>query len=681
MQNYLKKQQIKACVLSLFELLAIICLFLVVRLEYIKNNDLIISALIALNALVVLVNFFFLIIVLVRISNSKQKSDIVTSDILGEEISEIYRFGKIGIVITDDNNKIIWTNDWLPNSQLELIDKDVFAWQKDLEKLINVDYANKANKERKNEPTCKVVINNSTYEVRCIKGPHVFLFKDITEVETVNKYASDHLPAIGVLMLDNYSDIAASSDDLSMNMKIAQIHNLIAEYSKEFNLYVKKFRADSYLIVCTNNSYRRMLADKFSIVQKIKNVENDDRQVITASIGFSVGVDDYIKLSEKANEALNFALSRGGDQSVIAAFGENFKFFGGTTEAKESNNSKVEMRSLSQSLETLIKNHEEIYIMGHTFADFDAIGSALGLYYFASHFDKKVKIIYNEDLVESKTKDAFKKLFTRPEISQLTVSPSDAFKLKRAKSLLILTDVHSYDLFMAPEVVEKASSVAIIDHHRRSEKAYENPAFSCAKPYASSASELVAEMLRYNNSRIEIPEKVATMMLAGIILDTNHYRNKTSQSTYDASLILKEYGANNDICDSFFKEDYNEFALRTKILATGISPAYGVQIYFYDGEPISKTVLAVVAQHGLTIKDVNATFVVGRIETNKVGVSARSDGTVNCQLLLEKMQGGGHFAAAATQLVDKSVDEVVEQLKEVLNQYLDEARAAPGSED
>lgn len=679
MQNYIKKQQIKVALLSLFEAILLLVLFLISKSETIEFDFT--YFLIGLGAFFVLINFLYTIFILVKISKSKRKSDIVTSDILGEEIEEIYKFGKIGIVITDDKNKIIWTNDWIPNSQFELIDKDIFAWQKDLEKLVITDYSKKAKDHKKEIPIVKININNVTYEVRCIKGPHVFLFKDISEMETISKYSNDHLPAIGVIMLDNYSDVSASSDDLAMNIKMAQIHNLIAEYAKEYNLLVKKFRADSYLVLCTNESYRKMLADKFSIVSKIKAVESEDGQSITASIGFSVGVDDYVKLSEKANEALNFALSRGGDQSVIAAFGENFKFFGGTTEAKGSNNSRVEMRSLSKSLESLIKNHEEIYIMGHTYADFDAIGSALGLYYFASHFDKKVKIIFNEDLVESKTKSAFKKLFNKNEIAQLTISPSDAFKSKKVKSLLIFTDVHSYDLFMAPEVVEKASSVAIIDHHRRSEKCYENPSFSCTKPYASSASELVAEMIRYNESRIEIPEKVATMMLAGIILDTNHYRNKTSQSTYDASLILKEYGANNDICDSFFKEDYNEFALRTKILATGFSPEYGIQVYFYDGEPISKTVLAVVAQYGLTIKDINATFVVGRIETNKIGVSARSDGTVNCQLLMEKMHGGGHFAAAATQIENKTVEEVVDSLKEVLDQYLDEARASSLSED
>lgn len=680
MHSYIKKQQIKGAVLSLFEVLILVALFLITRTDYVKDFDFT-YILIGLSAAFVLLDFFFIVLVLIKISNSKQKSDITTSDILGEEIAEIYKFCKLGIIITDDKNKIIWTNDWLPNSQFELIDKDVFAWQKDLEKLVIIDYSKKNNSDKKDNLSVKIAINNVTYEVRYIKGPHVFLFKDISEVEIVNKYSNDHLPAIGVLMLDNYSDVSSSSDDLAMNVKMAQVHNLIGEYAKEFNLLIKKFRADSYLVLCTNESYRKMLVDKFSIVQKIKNIDSEDGQFITASIGFSVGIDDYQKLSEKANEALNFALSRGGDQSVIAAFGENFKFFGGTTEAKGSKNSKVEMRSLSKSLESLIKNHDEVYIMGHTFADFDAIGSALGLYYFASHFDEKVKIIYNEDLVESKAKDAFKKLFSKAEIAQITISPSEAFKVKKAKSLLILTDVHSYDLFMAPELVEKASSVAIIDHHRRSEKCYEKPVFSCTKPYASSASELVAEMVRYNSSRIELPEKVATMMLAGIILDTNHYRNKTSQSTYDASLILKEYGANNDICDSFFKEDYNEFALRTKILATGFSPKYGIQVYYYDGEPISKTVLAVVAQHGLTIKDINATFVVGRIETNKVGVSARSDGTVNCQFLLEKMQGGGHFAAAATQLENKSVEEVVNLLKEVLEQYLDEARAAPLTED
>ena len=253
MQNYIKKQQIKVALLSLFEAILLLVLFLVSKSE---TNDFDFTyILIGLGAFFVLINFLYTIFILVKISKSKKKSDVITSDILGEEIDEIYKFGKIGIVITDDNNKIIWTNDWLPNSQFELIDKDIFAWQKDLEKLVTIDYSKKAKDSKKESQVVKININNVTYEVRCIKGPHVFLFKDISEMETINKYSNDHLPAIGVIMLDNYSDVSASTDDLTMNIKMAQIHNLIAEYAKEYNLLIKKFRADSYLVLCTNESY------------------------------------------------------------------------------------------------------------------------------------------------------------------------------------------------------------------------------------------------------------------------------------------------------------------------------------------------------------------------------------------------------------------------------------------
>ena len=682
MQNYLRRQTLKACILSLLELIALAGVFVFMKLDLLEKY--LMDLLIALNAVFIIVNLFHLIIVISKISKSKQKSDVKAIDILGEEIDEVYKFGKIGIIVTDDSDRIIWTNDWMENSQALLIDKDIFAWQKELKRLVK-----KENKRENIElgivetlpESVKITVNNSQYEVRCIKGTHVYILKDISELETIHKFSRDHSPAIGILTIDNYSDVASRSDDLSINTKMSQIHNLIAEYAKEFNLLIKKFRVDSYLVLCTHESYEKMLEDKFSIVQKIKNVESDDRQVLTASFGFSTGSDDYNKLSDMSNASLNFALSRGGDQAVVSVYGENYKFFGGKSEAKETV-SNVEMRTISHSLEALVKNYQEIYIMGHKNADFDAIGGALGLYCFASRFDKKVKIIYDDDLVEKKTKDAFKKLFTKEEITNMTIAPEDAFKIKRNKSLLILVDVHGYDQFMSPEIVEKASAVAIIDHHRRSEKCYEKPVLSFIKPYASSASEIVTEMIRYSNSRIEVPEKVATMMLAGITLDTNHYRQKTGQTTYDASLVLKSYGADNDVCDSFFKEDYNEFALRTKILSNGFSPYYGIHVYVYDdNDPIDKTALAIVAQYGLGIKEVNATFVVGKIDTNKVGVSARSDGTVNCQVLLEKMNGGGHFAAAATQITGASVKEVVETLKEVLDQYLDEAKASPKMED
>ena len=195
-------------------------------------------------------------------------------------------------------------------------------------------------------------------------------------------------------------------------------------------------------------------------------------------------------------------------------------------------------------------------------------------------------------------------------------------------------------------------------------------------PAASSASELIAELIRYNDKRLEVSERVASLMLAGILLDTNYYRNKTGQRTYDASLILKECGADNLVADSFLKEEFEEYALKVKIMATAITPHFGVVLCRADNEDIiDRTMLAIVAQDTLQIKGVNACFVVGRTDAKSCSISARSDGTINVQYLMEKLGGGGHFAAAAVQMDNKNVEEGIEELKEVLNLYLSEARA------
>lgn len=243
--------------------------------------------------------------------------------------------------------------------------------------------------------------------------------------------------------------------------------------------------------------------------------------------------------------------------------------------------------------------------------------------------------------------------------------------------MLILTDVHRPSITMNPKIVESAVKVAIVDHHRRGEEFVEKPAFSHIEPSASSASELVAELIRYNEKRMIIPPRIATMMLSGILLDTNYYRNKTGPRTYDASLILKEFGADNPTADSFLKEEFEEYALKMKIMATAKTPYFGIIVCQADDEDIiERSTLAICAQEALQIKGINACFVVGRIEQKKVGISARSDGSINVQLLMEKIGGGGHFASAATQFDNKSIKDVYEILLKTFDLYLNDARAS-----
>ncbi len=668
MQDYLKKKAIQFCVLFLIQLIGYAVLFVFVQLNYFEEY--LTDIMIALSTIFFILDLIFVMWFLFHISKARAKSDVKAIDIVGKDIHEIYTFGKLGIVITDENHKIFWTNEWFPRSSSLLIDKDIFVWQPDLIELMNQS----KNEDSSHKEPKKIKINSQIYEVEFIQNARIFLFKDITDIESISKFSNDHSPAVGIIAIDNYSDIAALLDDVTINDMLASVHKIVANYAKKYNLLVRKFRTDSYIVLCTRASYERMYEDKFSVVQKVHDeVESGDND-LTISIGFSVGFDDYVKLSDMASAALDVALSRGGDQTVISPYGGNFIFFGGKSEAK-SKRSRVRSRVLSQSLMALIEDAEDIYIMGHMDADLDALGSCLGLYCFATRSGKKAHIVYEEDLIEAKTRKAFKKTFTKEEIKELTVTPQEALRMMKKESLLILTDVHRPSICLSREVVEKAKNIAIIDHHRRAEEFIDKPLFVHIEPSASSASELVAELIRYNEHHIEIPPHYATMMLAGIFLDTNFYRQKTSARTYDASLILKEYGADNQIADDFLKEEYEEYALKTRIMSNSSTPYYGVIISLADANDIiDRTILAIVAQETLSIKGVNACFVIGRTGEKEIRISSRSDGTINCQMLLEKLGGGGHYTASAAAFQEKTIEEVNEMLRNVLDQYLADAR-------
>ncbi len=665
MQDYLKKKAFYALLLSLIEIISITIIFILKHTNVVKP-DMLMDYLIIITGTCIFVNLFFILIVFSLISKAKTRTDVNAIDIVGSDIQEIYKFGMLGIIIVDEKNKIIWTNDWFPNSQSLLIDKELFKLMPDL---IQLTYEQEENKKKER---VVITINNRQYEASYKKTANMFILKDVSSLESITAYNINHSPVLGIISIDNYADIAAVLDDIALNDMLSSAQKQIVEYAKENDVCLRKFRADSFMAICTHESFEKMIKDRFSIIQKVREQTNNGYE-LTLSIGFAEGFDDYNKLSEMASASLNLALSRGGDQAVVFPYGKNYVFFGGKSEAKSKRN-QSRIRVLSQSLTAIINESENVFIMGHSNADFDAIGSALGLYCFVKAFNKKVYIVYDENLIEAKARRAFKQSFSKDDINLMTITPLEAQKLVKSNSLLILTDVHSPKMCMSKELVESFKKFAVIDHHRRSEEFVDKPLFVHIEPSASSASELVTELIRYNQSRIEIPSKIATMMLAGILLDTNHYRNKIGTITYDASLILKEYGANNNDADNFLKVEYNEYVLKTKIMASSYSPYTGIIVATSDDEDIiDRSMLAIVAQETLEIKGIKACFVIGRIDEKIIGISCRSDGTVNCQMLMEKLNGGGHYAAAATAIPDKTVADVHEMLKDLLEQHLNDA--------
>ena len=660
MQNKLKKYMMIAFWLFFVQLALITSLYI---LYVIEGNDLLVRILLSTLTGSIFIDLVYVWVVLSKISHSRMKNDVSAVDIVGDDIQDVYTFAQIGLILIDDKDTVIWVNDWFEDEQINIVDSNIYEWKEELSKL--------------NEGAESVTVehDNRMYDVKFLKDARLFIFKDVTDFKTISAFSKAHAPMVGIITIDNYQDFASLVDDVKANDILASVQKIIVNYAKKYNLLIKKYRSDSYFLYGNYEQYEKMVADRFSLINEVREENSDEEYELTLSIGISIGLNDVVKLNELATSALDVALSRGGDQVVISPYGENLIFIGGRSEAKVKRN-RVKIRVLSRSIETLIKDSSNVLIMGHKDMDLDALGSALGLYYFSKECGKQTKIIYDEKFVESKTRKAFKQMFTSQEIKEMTISSKEALEEQKYTTLLILSDVHRPSITMNPKIVESALKVAIVDHHRRGEEFVEKPAFSHIEPSASSASELVAELIRYNEKRMIIPNKIATMMLSGILLDTNYYRNRTGPRTYDASLILKEFGADNAQADSFLKEEFEEYALKMKIMSSAVTPYFGIIVCKADEEDvIDRTTLAVCAQEALQIKGINACFVIGRIEQKKVGISSRSDGTINVQLLMEKLGGGGHFSGAATQFDNLTIKEVSDQLLNVLDLYLNDARA------
>jgi c-di-AMP phosphodiesterase-like protein len=621
---------------------------------------------IALIAVWGFLDILFVVIAVAAIGRTRQQTDLRAADIIGTDIQEAYNFGMIGMAVVTDEQIVLWTNELFEDRQIKIIDRPILEWQPAIKEL-HLDPP---------AASVKIEINTRDYEVKYLKEAHLYLFKDITAYEKLYKYSKEQAPVVGIILLDNYSDTSVNIDE--NNDIILSIRNTIFDYAKEYGILLRRYRADAYFALCNSISLSRMKADNFSLLDRVRKLSKDTEMYITLSIGFAYDFpDDVVKLNEMANNAIDIAVSRGGDQVVVNQYGEELAFYGGRTQVQERRN-KVKVRSLADALIGLIKNSSNVLIMSHADMDLDALGSSLGVKAIVDAVGKPVKLIYVPKIVEKKTRMAVTMMFSREELDKMVVSPKEALDLLKADTLVVVTDVHRPSITMFPKLLEEATKVVVIDHHRRAEEFIENPVYSYVEPSASSASELIAELIRYAspNPRITLPSAYATIMLAGIFLDTNYYRSKTAgMRTFEASMFLKQSGADNGLADTFLKDDYEEHNLITKIMANSKTPHYGIVVALADpSDTIDRATLAKVANMNIQIKGVNATFVIGKTDPKEVRISARSDNSINVQFLLEKLGGGGHFSSAACAFNNLSIEEAEKKLLEVLETYLPAAR-------
>ena len=558
------------------------------------------------------------------------RSDITIANILGNETSSIFEFGNIAMLVYNDDDEVIWTNQTSMIKTSSVIGKNIYSLIPELDSLLDDNTKN----------NIYTNIEGKKFLVNINKGLKVIYIKDVTIEDMQKTLIEETSPFIGHVIIDNYQDVFTSFKEA------------------EFLIYVTKIKKE-----------------QFDILDEIRKTNHDEENPLTISIGIGKGHTSIQRLSELSYAALNMALSRGGDQVVINTFGYPLEYFGAKNEIKQSR-SHVRGRVLATSIANLISESKSIMIMGHKQMDFDALGACLGIYALCDSLNVKSHVIYEDSLVELQTKRAFKQVFSQNEINKMCLTPAKSLSLTNEQTLIIVVDTHRPESTMQPLLLEKSKNVCVIDHHRRSDVFINDPIFLYHEPQSSSTSELVTELVFYQKEKVELSSEIANFLLAGICLDTKFYHSSTSSKTFEMSMILKNYNASVDVVNEFFKEEYEEKRLLNSILNNCYSPFTGIIFAYVDDEnPIDRTVLAKAAEELLNTKNINAAFVIGKTGEKQIGISARSSTSFNVQIIMESMGGGGHFTAAATQInTNETIDEIMKKLKENINIYIRDGR-------
>ena len=597
-------------------------------------------------------------------SKIRQKTDLRAADLIGSDIEEAYNFGMLGLAVVDENNTVLWTNTLFKERAIEILDENILEWQPALKELV----------EGNSKTVVKIQFNSRNYDVKLLKEAGLYIFKDTTDFETISDYSKRQAVVIGQIIIDNFSDVSGSGEET--NDVLSKVRSAIYEYARDFSSLLRKISNDAYLIICNYESLEKMMADKFSILDKIHEIGEKEATPPTLSIGIAYDYPDVVKLNDMSVSALEIATSRGGDQVVVSQYGQDLQFFGGKSEAQENHN-KVRVRVMGDAVISLIKNASGVIVMGHSMSDMDSLGACVGVKAICDSAGKQCRILYNPKSIERKTKGALVSTFTKEEVNKIFISEAEGLDLLKGNTLVVVVDVHKASMTLAPKIIEKANKIMIIDHHRRGEDFIESPIFSDIDSSASSTCEMIAELIKYaSGTRIKIPSTYATLMLSGIFMDSNFFKaTSVGARTFEAAMFLKECGADNAKADDFLKDEYEEHALVNKILATTKTPYYGIVYCMADEEDIIEpATLAKVANQCMSMKGINASFVIGKTETEEVRISCRSDGTINVQLLAEKMNGGGHFTQAACVFKNMTLENAEAKLLRILNDYLNDAR-------
>ena len=499
-------------------------------------------------------------------------------------------------------------------------------------------------------------------------------FINCTEYVHLRDEAATRQPAIAIIAIDNYEELMKNATDSEKSDILAAIDKRLSAWTRDSKAVLRKYDRDKYIFIIENAELDKLAARKFNVLQEVREIENHEGVVATLSIGIGRDGDTLQECAKYASLAIDMALSRGGDQAVIKNR-YSFEFFGGLSEEVEKR-TKVKSRVVANALTQLIRDSSQVLVMGHRNSDMDAIGAASGMVCAARAKGKPVHIVVDQN--HTMATDLIGRLKSLPEYKNVFISAEDAMIMCDFNTLLIVVDVNRPNYVESEALLQSINKVAVIDHHRRAADYIENAVVSLHEPYASSASELVSELLQYMVPTSSILTGEAEAMLAGIYLDTKGFSTRTGVRTFEAAAYLRRAGAEAGDVKRLFQSSFDQYMERQKIISSARSCGGGVIVAVTD-EEVDRIAAAQAADELLSIIGTRASVVAFRRGDDMV-VSARGAGQVNVQLLMERLGGGGNHSAAGAQLKNTTPQEADRMITEAVEGYFADQEAEKAEE-
>ena len=505
-----------------------------------------------------------------------------------------------------------------------------------------------------------------------VEGLSVSYFIDDDKLKRIAKEYFSSRPAVAWFMIDNYDEMLQTAKENERSQVMAEVEYVIETFVGNNHGVVKKIDKDRFLVILEERYLRGIIENRFNILDDVRRIEAGDKLPVTLSIGVGREAKSISESEEMASQALDMALGRGGDQAAIKTK-NGYDFYGGVAKGVEKR-TKVKTRIVANALLELIQSSSNVVLMGHRFADLDCMGAAAGLWYTVREMDKPAKIVYNEKT--SLTKNLYDRLVANG-FEDAFVSPEHAMNYIGEKTLLIIVDTHTPQMLESAALYEACKDVAVIDHHRKMVGYIDNAVLFHHEPFASSASEMVAELLQYIGDKYRINGFAADALLSGIMLDTKNFIMRTGFRTFEAAAYLKRMGADTIEVKALFATSMEAYQERSKVVAS--AEVYNHCAIAAVEEKIDqiKIVAAQSADELLNINDVYGSFVLYTEAEGVIGLSARSMGKMNVQVVMEKLGGGGHQTMAGAQIKNTTMAEVRQRLNEAIDEYLNSLNPEP----